>query len=108
MRTAAPIALVAIGLSAFATRGQSPAQTAKPPAFEVTSVKINTSPGRGLGPIQHSSTMLTARGTSLWLIVRWAYGMENFRLSAPDWMQTQPFYDIVAKASKRCSRSGFT
>ncbi len=35
----------------------------------------------------------------MWMCVRLAYGVENFRIAGPDSMQNPPFYDIVAKAA---------
>ena len=69
------------------------------PAFEVASVRVNPSPGFGLGPIQYSGDGVTMRGVSLWLMVRWAYGIGNYQISGADSMQMPPFYDVVAKAS---------
>jgi uncharacterized protein (TIGR03435 family) len=74
-----------------------------PPAFELASVKVNADPDRQRGPgrlgqIQYSPDTLTMRGISLWMSARWAYGVENFQISGPDWMQSSPVYDIVAKA----------
>jgi uncharacterized protein (TIGR03435 family) len=90
-----------------------PAQTPAPIAFEVASVKINPSlgqsqdPGPRLGLIAYSPDTLTMRKISLWLMVRWAYGVGSFQLSAPDWMQhpLPPFYDLAAKASGRVRKS---
>jgi uncharacterized protein (TIGR03435 family) len=73
--------------------------SAAPLAFEVASVRVNPSPGRGLGPIQFSRDGVTMRGVSLWLMVRWAYGIGNYQISGGDSMQMPPFYDVVAKAS---------
>ncbi len=75
----------------------------EPPVFEIASVKVNADPDRlrgigRLGQIQYSPDTLTMRGISLWMSVRWAYGVENFQISGPDWMQNSPVYDIVAKA----------
>jgi uncharacterized protein (TIGR03435 family) len=83
------------------------------PTFEVASVKINPSlgrsqdPGPRLGAIQYSPDTLTMRKMSMWLMVRWAYGLGSFQISAPDWMRhpLPPFYDIVAKASGSVRRS---
>src|SRR4051812_46746827 len=75
-------------------------QTQEKPAFDVASVKVNPSPPRGgLGKISYSPDTLTARGVSMWLLVRWAYGMGSFQISGPDSMRDPPYYDIVAKAS---------
>jgi uncharacterized protein (TIGR03435 family) len=73
--------------------------SAAPPAFEVASVKVNPDPPRKFfGAIQRSPDSLTMRGISLWLGVRWAYGVESFQISGPEWLQAPPFYDILAKA----------
>ena len=72
---------------------------AAPPAFDVASVRVNPNAGRGLGPIQYSRDGVTMRGVSLWLMVRWAYGIGNYQISGGDSMQSPPFYDVVAKAS---------
>jgi uncharacterized protein (TIGR03435 family) len=91
-RSSSLIAPFTIGiLSAYAGLCQSS-------AFDVASVKINNAAGRPNPVIQYSPDTLTIRDTSLWLIVRWAYGMESFQISAPDSIQVPPFYDIIAKA----------
>jgi uncharacterized protein (TIGR03435 family) len=89
---------VAIGiLTAFAAYTQPTAATAKASAFEVASVKVNDSPGRPRPSIQYSSNTITMRQISLALGLRCAYGQDT-QISAPDWVQTSPLYDIVAKA----------
>jgi uncharacterized protein (TIGR03435 family) len=84
---------------AIAILGASTICAQQPPAFDVASIKVNNVTGRGPGSIQYSPSSLTMRGLSLWFIVRWAYGLENFQISGPDSMQSPPFYDIVAKSS---------
>jgi uncharacterized protein (TIGR03435 family) len=88
-------------------QGTSARSAGAPPAFEVASVKVNPGlfrnqdPGPREGAIQYTPDTLTMRGISLWLIVRWAYGVGSFQLSGPDWMQRAVpprRYDIVAKA----------
>jgi len=105
-------ALIVVGDTHW-IRAQSPATAPLPafaqsagakPAFEVASVKINSSsdrdPSLRFGSIQYSPDTLTLRKTSMALMVRWAYGLGSFQVSGPDWMQhPPPFYDIVAKAS---------
>ena len=71
-------------------------------AFDVASVKV-TDPrlnSRGFGYFtKYSPDTLTIRDISMWMCVRLAYGVENFRIAGPDSMQNPPFYDIVAKAA---------
>jgi len=75
-------------------------QTAGKPAFDVASVKASAANGprdRGLGSIRYSPDTVTMRGVSMWLIVRWAYGVGSYQMSGPSSMQDPPYYDIVAK-----------
>ncbi len=71
------------------------------PAFEVASVKLTKDRAPRFGSITHGPDTLTVRGISLWMAVRWAYGVESFQLSGPEWTQTDPLYDILAKAPTR-------
>jgi uncharacterized protein (TIGR03435 family) len=71
---------------------------AAPPAFEVASVKVATDRTPRFGSITCGPNMLTMRGVSMWMAIRWAYGVESFQMSAPEWTQTDPLYDILAKA----------
>jgi uncharacterized protein (TIGR03435 family) len=68
------------------------------PAFEVASVKVTKDRAPRFGSITHGPDTLTMRGISLWMAVRWAYGIESFQLSAPEWTQTDPIYDVLGKA----------
>lgn len=68
------------------------------PHFEVASIRINSAGGPRFGVIQRSPDTLTMRAVSLWMSIRWAYDLESFGISGPDWLQTAPLYDIVAKA----------
>jgi uncharacterized protein (TIGR03435 family) len=72
---------------------------AAPPAFDVASVRINPAVARNEGTIRYSAGTLTARGISLWLCVNWAYSVSSFQIEAPDWTQSAPLYDILAKTS---------
>ncbi len=83
------------GIEAFA-------QPAGPPlAFDVASVKVTANPrARGFGYFtKYSPDTLTIRDISMWMCVRLAYGVENFRIAGPDSTQNPPFYEIVAKAA---------
>lgn len=79
-------------------------RSADPPlAFDVASVKV-TDPrlnSRGFGYFtKYSPDTLTIHDISMWMCIRLAYGVENFRIAGPDSMQNPPFYDIVAKAAR--------
>lgn len=97
--------LASAGVAAFAAviHAQSPSpQSADPPlAFDVASVKVTANPqARGFGYFtKYTPDTLTIRDISMWMCVRLAYGVENFRIAGPDSMQNPPFYEIVAKAA---------
>jgi uncharacterized protein (TIGR03435 family) len=78
------------------------ARPADPPlAFDVASVRVTANPrARGFGYFtQYSPNTLNIRDMSMWMCIRLAYGVENFRIAGPDSMQNPPFYEIVAKAA---------
>jgi uncharacterized protein (TIGR03435 family) len=73
------------------------------PAFEVASVRMNTTGaneglGRGQEDIQHSPDGLTMRNVRLRSCLKWAYGLADNQVSGPDWINTER-YDIAAKAA---------
>ena len=68
------------------------------PAFEVASVKVTTNRAPRFGSITNGPDTLTMRGVSLWMAIRWAYGVESFQISGPEWTQADPLYDIIGKA----------
>jgi uncharacterized protein (TIGR03435 family) len=76
----------------------APAQSADAaPAFELASVRP-AHPGHGGAPrFAVTPGRLTVQNTSLRHIILEAYGVEDFRLQAPDWIGSQR-YDIVAKS----------
>jgi uncharacterized protein (TIGR03435 family) len=84
-------------------------EAAEKAAFDVASVRVSyVGRGPGVGPfgsIHFSPDTVTIRATSLWLVVRWAYGLGSFQMSGPDWMQSPPYFDIVAKAHGPMSES---
>jgi len=86
-----PLMIVAAPQSASAQ------PVANAPAFEVASVKLNTS-DFGRMTVHLSPDTMTLRMIPFWECLRLAYGVEDFRISGQDWMQGRPFYDIVAKA----------
>lgn len=102
-------ALCASG-AAFA---QSTTQTGAParPAFDVASVKVLTAGqagregGRGMmrmggrgGTVQTTPDSVTMRNTTLKNAIRWAYGVTEYQVSGPEWLDSVRF-DIAAKTS---------
>jgi len=88
--------MLAAVLTAFtAAQSTSPA---KPPAFEVASVKPNTSgDGRVLMTPQPGGR-LNLVNVPLRLMIRYAYRVQDFQVvGGPDWLSTARF-DVVAKA----------
>jgi uncharacterized protein (TIGR03435 family) len=92
--------LVLVGLiSAQQTRPQSPAAPVARPAFEVASIKPNTS-GTNMVRIMAppNGGRLTATNISLRMLITYAYKIRNFELTGgPAWMDSER-YDITAKA----------
>jgi len=71
-------------------------------SFEVASVRIGQlakSGGEGSTreSIEPSPRSLSMRNVSLRTCIRWAYGLKDFQISAPGWLESER-YDIVAKA----------
>jgi uncharacterized protein (TIGR03435 family) len=75
------------------------------PGFEVASVKVTTDRAPRYGSITCGPNTLTMRRVSMWMALRWAYGVESFQMLAPEWTQTVPLYDILAKAPDRVTPS---
>lgn len=79
-----------------------------PPAFEVASIRpAQMQAGRegmhaGPPSIKIEPDAVTMRGVSFRNCVRWAYGVVDFQVNGPDWIDQQ-HYDIVAKAGGQAS-----
>jgi uncharacterized protein (TIGR03435 family) len=81
---------------AFALAAGSWAQT--PPAFEVASIRQSQEARRGpFENIQVTPGTLTMRAVRFRTAVAWAYGVKDFQVTGPDWMDELGF-DIVAKS----------
>jgi uncharacterized protein (TIGR03435 family) len=65
------------------------------PSFEVASIRPD--PGR-IGSIQDDPGMLTMRGVSLKVCIEWAYNVQAFQVSGPDWLGDSRFA-ISARAT---------
>ena len=88
-----PIVASLIFLTSYEAFGQS---TAAPPAFEVASVKPNKS-GSGSSSENERNGRLTATNISLKDCLRFAYGLKDYQIIGPDWINSEK-YDIAAKA----------
>ena len=96
-----PILCAAVVLMAIAAvRGQQPASPTRGPAFEVASVKPNPSGGLGIQINTPGSDRFTATNIPLRDLIRFAYDVQDIRLTGgPDWIRSDRF-DIVAKAEQ--------
>jgi uncharacterized protein (TIGR03435 family) len=89
-------AIAGVALALFTLCGAYGQYASAPTAFEVASVRPNMSGS-------HSSRFSSGKGglntsnVSLRDFVRWAYGVKDYQVTAPDWLATQRF-DIAAKA----------
>jgi uncharacterized protein (TIGR03435 family) len=79
--------LMALTFGAFA---QQPAA----PAFEVASIRAGE-PGKEV--IEYVPGSLTMRHARLTVCIRWAYGVPEYQVSGPGWMN-DVWFDIAAKA----------
>jgi uncharacterized protein (TIGR03435 family) len=76
------------------------------PAFEVASVKLNTSgagEGKGRETIVPSPSGVTMKNVHLKSVVGWAYHLQAIQITGPSWIDNDS-YDIVAKAAGEVSR----
>lgn len=85
--------LARAGLVAFVTHF-AVGQSSVGQAFEVASIKVSQS--RDRASVNTSPGRLTIDG-SLSYILRWAYDLKNYQLSAPGWLEMER-YHVAAKA----------
>jgi uncharacterized protein (TIGR03435 family) len=71
------------------------AQTAKPPAFDVASIRAGQ-PGRA--SIEFGPASVTMRSARLSACIRWAYGVQDVQVIGPDWLN-DVWFDIFAKSA---------
>lgn len=105
--------ILSAGLLAFAALQASGQEAAKPPEFEAASIKLfepRPVPGqRGLmktggGPCTSPNPgLLLCQGTSLRGLVAGAYGLPNYRVFGPDWLDSARF-EIEAKIPHGATR----
>jgi uncharacterized protein (TIGR03435 family) len=79
--------------------------------FEVATVKQSPSistddlvSGRVRIGINIDAAQVNIRAASFQSILLRAFNLENYQLIAPDWMRTQPYFDIVAKIPEGVSK----
>ena len=87
--------IVVIG-AVSALGGQAP-RSAKPPAFEVASVKPNRSGNLSMSLRSPGGGRLTVTNFPLDRVIRWAYRLQGFQLVGAGGTSSDRF-DIVAKA----------
>jgi uncharacterized protein (TIGR03435 family) len=94
------LGLVVCGVVSALTIGvlaQTPASTEPRPAFEVASVRLNTSGSNQVSMGMQPGGRFTALNMPLALLIRSAYRLQESQLvGAPDWVSTER-YDITAK-----------
>jgi uncharacterized protein (TIGR03435 family) len=91
------LALVCVALNVNWLRAQVQTSPAIRPAFDVASVKPNKS-GPGLVRIGSFQGRFSATNVTLRMLLRNAYGLQDFRMSGgPSWIDSERF-DIEAKA----------
>ena len=94
---AGPIAFGLMNAPQGRAQPQPPAVSSTP-AFEVASIKPNKSGDRGVRIMFPSGTRFTATNVALRMLIRVAYGVQEFQISGgPDWLNSEK-YDIEAKA----------
>jgi bla regulator protein blaR1 len=91
---------VVIGLiNAPASRAQSPAAAAAPPAFEVATIKPSDPSNPRMGIQIAPGGRFTTSGITLKFLIGFAYDVRDFQVSGgPGWVNSDK-YDIVAKAA---------
>jgi len=96
MRIALPMLTMLAGLNCLA---QAPAaqNSAGAPAFEVASVRVAdlSVPGQAF---KASPGSLTLQQVSLFDCIQWAYDMQAWQVTGPDWIKNV-WFDIAAKAA---------
>jgi uncharacterized protein (TIGR03435 family) len=93
------VAAMCAALAVFTSSGAFGQSAAAPPAFEVASVKPAAPPtgnivmrraGGDPGMVRYDNASLT-------MLIARAYGVKNYQISGPDWLDSGG-YDVVAKA----------
>jgi uncharacterized protein (TIGR03435 family) len=90
-------AITALAVAALSAQTQTP----KPPAFEVASVRPNSSggpPGDIPANSESSPGRFAMRDKPLRYILEWAYDLKDYQIVGPEWIKIDERYDIVANA----------
>jgi uncharacterized protein (TIGR03435 family) len=74
---------------------------AQPPAFEVASVRAGQS---GRESIESGPGSVTMRNVHLKAAIRWAYGVQDYQISGPGWLNDD-WFDIFAKSAAPASET---
>jgi uncharacterized protein (TIGR03435 family) len=82
----------------YSPSSQAQSRTSAPLKFEVASVK-RSQPGRSGTGVGTDPGRLTIRNASLKFCIGWAYGVKDYQISGPGWLDSEHF-DIVAKAER--------
>ena len=96
-------AILGAGLVVFATGAAVGQSAATAPAFDVASVKpdkvgTNEGPGRGREEVNHTPDSLNMQNVRLSSCIKWAYGVNDYQISGPDWLNSER-YDVIAKSA---------
>ena len=94
-------AILGAGLVVFASCGAFGQSTAS--AFDVASVKpdkvgTNEGPGRGREEVSHTSDSLNMQNVRLSSCIKWAYSVNDYQITGPDWLNSER-YDVIAKSA---------
>jgi uncharacterized protein (TIGR03435 family) len=79
------------------TGAAGPALRAQSPAFEVASVKINSTSDNGMSSPDFRNGTFTARNVSMRRLLRTAYELSDLQITGPDWLDSDR-YDLAAKS----------
>jgi len=100
-------AFAGTGIAALASCGLFGQSVARPPAFEVASVKLSTPDERVIGLFTYPGGRITATNYTLEMLMEEAYNVQRFQISGgPRWIGDDR-YSIVAKppASSKSSKA---
>src|ERR1017187_8144721 len=94
-------AILGAGFLVFASCAAFGQSTA--PTFDVASVKphkvgTNEEPGRGREEVNHTPDSLNMQNVRLSSCIKWAYGVNDYQISGPDWLNSER-YAVIAKSA---------
>src|ERR1700720_4179496 len=89
-----------LGITALCAKAQQ-AGPAASPSFEVASVKRAAGggpPGDIPRNMENSPGHFAMRNVPLRYCLEWAYDLQDYEISGPDWIKSDERYDIIANA----------